>query len=218
MRWIKSWGLAALTTAAIAGLAASPAHAGNVLNMQLKGSSISGNFGTTQPLDCGNGTHATLFTFVSWNAFQGQERDKGGVLTTMLNAGVFIQQNDNCTGAITQDFAFVDSGVTLTVNGIKSATLSGQFPLQVSGGVLTMNLTVSSTGNTQTGMSLTRSNMGPVLFTQRSTGTSTDASSVSGTVALDGQNIPLVNLSDVGGSIFNNKSGTLLVIGARTFQ
>ena len=53
---------------------------------------------------------------------------------------------------------------------------------------------------------------------QRSTGSSTDASSISGTAALNGQNIPLVNLTDVGGSISNNTTGQLLVIGARTFQ
>ena len=125
MSKIQTSGLAALIALASAGLTASRAHAGAVMNINLKGSSISGNFGTTQSIPCG-ATTSTLFTFLSFNSFQGQQRDHG-TLTNTLNSGVFIQQNNNCTGALTFDFAFVDTGITLTVNGIKSATLSGQF-------------------------------------------------------------------------------------------
>jgi len=216
MSRIKTSGLAALIALALAGVAPSRAHAGAVMNLKLKGSSISGNFGTTQSIPCGTGT-STLFTFLSWNAFEAEERNQGTV-TTILNAGVFIQQNNNCTGETTFDFAFAGTGVNLTVNGLKSATLAGQFPLEISGGVLTVNLTISATGNTSTGLTHSRSNIGPVLFMQRSTGSSTAANSISGTAALNGQNIPLVNLSEVSGSIFNNNVGTLLVIGARTSQ
>jgi len=216
MNRIKTWGLAALIALASAGVAPSRAHAGAVLNINVKGASISGNFGTTRSIPCGSGT-STLFTFLSWNAFEGEQRDHGTLVKT-LNAGVFIQQNNNCTGDTSFDFAFVDTGVTLTVNGIKSATLSGQFPLQVSGGVLAVNLTLTATGNTFTGYRHTRSNIGPVLFMERSTGSSTEANSISGTAALNGQNIPLVNLTEVGGSISNNNTGQLLVVGARTNQ
>jgi hypothetical protein len=216
MSKIKTTGLAALIALASAAVAPSRAHAGAVINMDLKGSSISGNFGTTQSIPCGTGA-STLFTFLSWNAFEGQERVHG-TLTTMLNSGIFIQQNNNCTGETTVDFAFVDTGITLTVNGLKSATLSGQFPLIVSGGVLTVNLTIGGTGNTFNGRTLSRSNIGPVLFMMRATNSSADATTVSGTAALNGQNIPLVNLSEVGGNISNNNVGQLLVVGARTFQ
>jgi hypothetical protein len=216
MSKIKTSGLAALIALASVGMAPSRAQAGAVLNINLKGSSISGNFGTTQSIPCGTGT-STLFTFLSWNAFQAQERDHG-TLTNILDSGIFIQQNNNCTGETTVDFAFVDTGITLTVNGTKSATLSGTFPLTVSGGVLTVNLTIGGTGNVFTGRNLSRSNIGPVLFMMRATSSSADATTVSGTAALNGQNIPLVNLSEVGGSISNNNTGTLQVVGARTFQ
>ena len=214
MRWIKSWCLAALMTAALAGLAPSRAHAGQVLNFTLKGSSISGNFGTTQTIPCGTG-QSTIFTFVSWTGFQAQQRQQG-TLTTFVSAGAFIQQNNNCTGATFEDFAFVQSGVTLTVNGTNSATLTGDIPLFVSGGTLSLNVTISQTTNLSQGLRFNRSNVGPMMFKMRTSSTSADANSVSGTVALNGQNIPLVNLSDVSGSIQNNNSGTLLVIGART--
>jgi hypothetical protein len=216
MRKIKPWGLAAVTALAMAGLAPPPAHAGQVFNFNLSGSSIAGNFGTTQTIPCGTG-QSTLFTFLSWNAFQAVQRG-GGAPTTMLNAGVFLQQNNNCTGEILFDFAFVQSGITLTVNGIKNATLAGQIPLALSGRILTMNLTITSTGNTFQGFNMSRSNIGPMIFISRSNSSSTDASAISGSVALDGQDIPLVNLSDVGGSINNNRTGQLQVIGARTFQ
>jgi hypothetical protein len=216
MRRIKPWALAALIALAMAGLAPSPAHAGQVLNFKLTGSSISGNFGTTQVIPCGSG-QSTLFTFLSWNAFQSEQRDHG-TLTTTLNAGVFIQQTNHCTDATVFDFAFVESGINLTVNGIMNATLSGQIPLANSGRTLTLNLTISSTGNTFHGLNMSRSNIGPIIFISRSNSSSTEASSISGSFALDGQNIPLVNLTDVGGSISNDRTGQLLVIGARTFH
>jgi hypothetical protein len=71
MSKIKTTGLAALIALASAAVAPSRAHAGAVINMDLKGSSISGNFGTTQSIPCGTGA-STLFTFLSWNAFEGQ--------------------------------------------------------------------------------------------------------------------------------------------------
>jgi hypothetical protein len=213
---MKPWGLAALLALAIAGLAPARAHAGNVVNFDLGTSSISGNFGTTQAIQCANGQWSTLFTFLSWNAFQGKERNKN-VVTMSTNAGVFVQQNNGCTGESTFDGAFVESGFTLTVNGIQSATLSGTIPL-FSGRTLTMNLTITKTGSVFQGHSNTRQNIGPTIFIQRSTGSSCDASNVSGSFALNGQNIPLVNLSDVGGSISNNTLGQIVVIGARTFH
>jgi len=214
MRRLKSGGLAALIALAMAGLAPSPAHAGQVLNFKLTGSSISGNFGTTQVIQCASGS-STLFTFLSWTAFQAEQREQGTV-TPMLNASVFIQQTNGCTGAMVFDFAFVNSGITLTVNGIRSATLSGQIPLPNTGRTLTMNLTLTSTGNTFQGNSVSRTNIGPTVFISRSNGSSTQASDISGSFALDGQNIPLVNLTDVGGNISNDRTGQLLVIGART--
>lgn len=213
---INPWGLAALLALAMAGLAPARAHAGNVVNFDLGNSSISGNFGTTQAIRCADGHSSTLFTFLSWNAFQGKERDKN-VVTMSTNAGVFVQQNNGCTGESTFDGAFVQSGFTLTVNGVQSATLSGTIPL-FSGRTLTMNLTITQTGSVFQGHSNTRQNIGPTMFIQRSTGSSCDASSVSGSFALNGQNIPLVNLSDVGGSISNNTLGQIVVIGARTFH
>src|SRR3954470_10972748 len=78
MSRIKSSGLAALIALALAAVAPSRAHAGAVLNISLKGASISGNFGTTQSIPCGTGT-STLFTFLSFNAFQGEVRDHGTV-------------------------------------------------------------------------------------------------------------------------------------------
>ena len=142
---IKPWSLAALLALAGAGLAPARAHAGNVVNFDLGSSSISGNFGTTQSIRCADGHSSTLFTFLSWNAFQGKERDKN-VVTMSTNAGVFVQQNNGCTGETTFDGAFVQSGFTLTVNGVQSATLAGTIPL-FSGRSLTMNLTISQTGS-----------------------------------------------------------------------
>jgi hypothetical protein len=211
---IKPLGLGAVLALAMAGLAPARAHAGNVLNFTMGSSSIFGNFGTTQVITCADKTSSTLFTFLSWNAFQFQERDKN-VVTTGINASVFVQQNNGCTGDSTFDFGSVESGATLTVNGLKSATLSGQFPLALSGGTLTMNMTITQTGSVFNGHSNTRNNVGPTMFIQRTTGSSCDASSVSGTFALNGQNIPLMNLSDVGGQIFNNTLGQILVVGAR---
>ena len=229
MRWIKSGSLAVVIAAALAGLAPARADAGQVLNFTLKGSSISGNFGTTQTIPCGTG-HSTIFTFVSWTGFQAQQRQQGTLTTfvwaqvgcpalaetTFVSAGAFIMQNNNCTGATFEDFAFVQSGVTLTVDGTKSATLTGDIPLFVSGGTLSLNVTVSQTIDTTNGLRFNRSNVGPMIFKMRTVSSSADATAVSGTVALNGQNIPLVNLSDVSGSIQNNNTGTLLVIGART--
>jgi hypothetical protein len=212
MSKIKTVGLAALMALVVAGMAPARAYAGAVTNISLKGASIAGQFGTTQSIPCGTGT-STLFTFLSFNAFEGQQRDRGTFVKT-LNAGVFIQQNNNCTGETTVDFAFVDAGINLAANGIRSATLSGQFPLAVSGGVLTLNVTIAATGNTSQGLNHSRSNLGPVLFMQRSTTSSAEANSLSGTVALNGQNIPLVNLTEVAGTIFSNSTGQLLVIGA----
>jgi hypothetical protein len=213
---IKPWGLAAVFALGMAGLAPAPAHAGNVLNFDLGSSSISGNFGTTQAIKCANGQWSTLFTFLSWNAFQGKERDKS-VVTITTNAGVFVQQNNGCTGETTFDGAFVENGFTLTVKGIQSATLAGTIPL-FSGRTLTMDLTITQTGSVSQGHSNTRNNVGPTMFIQRTTGSSCDASSISGSFALNGQNIPLVNLSDVGGTIFNHTLGQIVVIGARTFH
>jgi hypothetical protein len=136
-----------------------------------------------------------------------------------VNTGYFIQQNNNCTGDVFMDFGFVDTGSAISVNNLNSATISGTFPLFSSGGTLTLNLTLTSNGDTSQGMTLTRSNVGPVLMMDRSTGSSTNVSSISGTVALNGQNIPLVSpLSDLGGSFSKQRQGTLLVIGARTFH
>jgi len=215
MKTITTTGLAALLAVASAGLVPARAHAGQVANFTLNGASVTGNFGTTQPIPCGTGT-STLFTFVSFSAFEGLIRDHG-TQTPTVNTGYFIQQNNNCTGDVFSDFGFVDTGSAIQVNNLKSATISGTFPLSSSGGTLTLNLTLTSGGNTSQGMSLTRSNFGPVLVMDRSTGSSTDVGSISGTVALNGQNIPLIPpFSDFGGSFSKQRQGTLMVVGGRT--
>jgi len=212
----KTSGLAALIALAFAGLAPARAHAGEGLNFNLKGTSLAGNFGTTQSIPCGTGT-STQFTFVSWNAFEGIQRGGSAPVTT-TNAGVFIQRNNNCTGDVVFDFAFVETGVSISSNGLNSVTLSASFPLVISGGVLTLNITQTATGNTSQGLNMSRSNVGPVFFMSRTNSASTEANNFSGTVALNGQNIPLVNLSEVGGSFQKNTTAQLLVIGARMHQ
>jgi hypothetical protein len=214
MKTIRTSGLAALMAVASAGLAPARAHAGEVANFTLNGASVTGSFGTTQSIPCGTGT-STLFSFVSFSAFEGLIRDHG-TQTPTVNTGYFIQQNNNCTGDVFMDFGFVDTGSAIKVNNLNSATISGTFPLFAGGGTLTLNLTLTSGGNTIQGMSLRRSNFGPVLLMDRSTGSSTDVGSISGTVALNGQNIPLVNLSELAGGFSKQRQGTLMVVRGRT--
>jgi hypothetical protein len=213
MSRIKTSGLAALIALASTGLAPSRADAGEVLNYTLKGTSLAGNFSTTQVIPCGTG-QSTLYTFVSWNSSEGIEKSKS-TQTVTTNTGVFVQQNNYCTGSFGSDFGFVQGG-TITTKNMASATLSGTFPLFVSGGSLTLNVTLTSTGTVFNGLTLDRTNVGPTFFIQRSVSSSTSASNISGTVVINGQNLPMVNLAEVGGNFAKNNTGTLLVIGART--
>lgn len=217
MTRIRTSGLAALIAVVSAGLAPARAHAGAVMNITMKGASVVGNFGTTQSIPCGTGT-STLFTFVSFNASEGLIRDHGTQFPT-VNTGYFIQQNNHCTGDTFVDFGFADTGGAITVNNLNSATISGTFRLFSSGGTLTLNLTLTSGGDNSQGLSLTRTNVGPILFMDRSTGSSTNVGNISGTVALNGQNIPLnPPFSDFGGNFSKSRQGQLLVVGARTFH
>jgi hypothetical protein len=215
MKTIGTFGAAALIAAAFAGLAPARANAGAVENFTMTGASVSGNFSTTQPIPCGT-TTSTLFTFISFNAFEGGIRDHG-TLTPTVNTGYFVQQNDNCTGDVFQDFGFTETGGAIQVKNSQSATISGTFPLAVSGGTLTLNLTLGSPNSTSQGASITRNNFGVVMFMERSTGVSTDAGSISGTVALNGQNIPLTApLGDFGAGFSKQRQGTLMVVAGKT--
>jgi len=215
MKTIRTSGLAALITLASAGLGPARAHAGAVVNFRMTGASVFGQFSTTQSIPCGTAT-STLYTLISFNAFEGVDRSKG-TKTSTVNAGYAIEQDNNCTGDVFQDFGFVETGVAVQVNNSLSATISGTFPLSISGGTLTLNLTLASPNSTSQGASLTRNNFGVVLFMQRSIGTSTDAGSISGTVALNGQNIPLISpLGDFGANFSKQRQGTLMVVGGKT--
>ena len=212
MSHLRATGTAALVALAAIGLAPSRAHAGAVMNFTSKGAQANAQFSAHQTIPCGTGT-AVLQTFISVLSFETQLRDHG-TLTTQVESSVFISQTNFCTGESLFDFAFVEGGA-LSMNGLQSATIAGQYPLAISGGVLTLNLTLTASGNTSQGLVHSRSNMGPVMFMQRSTSQSTDAT-FTGTAALNGQNIPLVGLTEVAAGMQRNTGGQILVIGARS--
>jgi hypothetical protein len=205
-------GMAALVALAAASLVPARAGAGMVMNVTAKGAQATAQFNAHEPIPCNGGT-AILQTFISVGSFETQIRDHG-TLVTQLDTFVNIAQTNFCTGETLFDFGFVQGG-SLPMNGLQTGTIAGQYPLFISGGVLALNLTLTGSGNTSQGVTHDRSNIGPVMFLQKTTSQSTDAT-VTGTASLNGQPIALVGLTEEAATLRRNTGGQILVIGARS--
>ena len=212
MSTLRTTGIAALVALAAAGLEPSRAHAGVVFNYAAKGGEGIAQFHPHETINCAGGGSAILDTFISMEAFQTTVLGKNNTTTT--ENFVQIVQTNGCTGAQLFDFSSVEAN-TLTMNGVQSGTIAVTFPLFISGGTLTMNLTLTSNGTITQGITLDRTHIAPLLIIGRTVGQQSETT-IGGTVTLNGQPIHLVNLTEVISHIANNTAGEIIVIGART--
>jgi hypothetical protein len=183
------------------------AHA-SASTFTVKGADASAQFGVVRTIPCGTGT-STETTFISVLSFESVQHGSGAP-AQQVQTFVSLSQANACTGEVRFDFT-AESGGQLPMSGLQTATIVRHITFPTTGAVLDLNLILTGEGATQQGVHVERSRIGSALLLQRSVGSSR-AATFSGTASLDGEPLPLTQLTEVAAQLAQNTGGVVSVI------
>jgi hypothetical protein len=177
--------------------------------IKTKGADASGSFDVQEVQNCAGGATALRTTSVNIGMFE-STTTTNGVPNTVLNSFVSVSRFDGCNGLSSLGFGQFQGVGSLQMTALKTGKMTGHFSLD-DGTVLDVNVTLTGSDTTTLGGRTERSILGKVIVIKRSLGT-TRTATLSGTVAVDGQNIPSTQWTSPNGQLARNTGGEITIM------
>lgn len=177
--------------------------------IRTKGADASGSFDVEEVQTCADGSTALRSTSVLISMFEGTTTTNGAA-HTVLQTSASVSRFDGCNFVFSFGSGQFQGVGNLQMTALQTGRITGLFSLD-DGTRLNVNLTLSGSDQTSTGMNTRRSILGEVMVIQRSKGTSRTAT-LSGTVAVDGQTITTAQMTNPNGNLARNTGGEITII------
>jgi len=177
--------------------------------MNTKGMDAAGSFDVQQPRTCSPGVTRTDTISVHIAMFESTTTPNGPP-SPVLRSSMSVVRVDGCTSDVLFDFGQFEGVGTLTMTALQTGKVTGHFVLQ-EGTVLDVNLTMTGSDTTFTGMTSRRTILGKTMIIQRGSGTSRTAT-LSGTAVVDGQAISSSQMTNTDASLARNTGGEITIL------
>ncbi len=177
--------------------------------IKAKGTDATGSFEVQEVQTCVDGSTALRTMSVHIGMFE-STTTTNGVPSTVLNSSIGVDRFDGCNFVFSFGFGLFQGVGSLTMTALKTGKITGHFSLD-DGTVVDLNVTLTGTDTATLGARTQRSILGKVIVIERSIGT-TRTATLSGTVKVDGQNIPATQWTSPSGELARNTGGEITIL------